>query len=240
MNKIFIIIAKKIRWLMKRFPCERIMMDSQGGGIAVMEALHDSSKIDASKNERPIWEVVVPDEPKDSDLYSGDHLVELVSFADYEWTSSANHWMRKDLEDKALLFPYLDPLIMALVENLEQCRNDKVVIQPHLYDTLDDCVLEIEELKEELATIVITKTPTGRDRWDTPEVKLPGGKKGRLRKDRYTALLMANMGARNLLRNPNVPIILAPGGFAGPRRKESGKMYEENDWYDQWARSFYQ
>ena len=49
----------------------------------------------------------------------------------------------------------------------------------------------------------MTQTSTGpnaRDRWDTPEVKLPGGKKGRLRKDRYSSLVIANMLARQLNR----------------------------------------
>ena len=38
----------------------------------------------------------------------------------------------------------------------------------------------------------MTQTSTGpnaRDRWDTPEVKLQNGKKGRLSKDRYSSLL---------------------------------------------------
>ena len=37
--------AKKIRGLMKVFPCDEIALDAQGGGIAVMEALHDKDKI---------------------------------------------------------------------------------------------------------------------------------------------------------------------------------------------------
>ena len=41
--------------------------------------------------------------------------------------------------------------------------------------------MEIEELKDELATIVMTQTSiSGRDKWDTPEIKMPNGKKGRL------------------------------------------------------------
>ena len=30
---------------MKVFPCEEIALDAQGGGIAIMEALHDKDKI---------------------------------------------------------------------------------------------------------------------------------------------------------------------------------------------------
>ena len=73
----------------------------------------------------------------------------------------------------------------------------------NIYDTLEDCVMEIEELKTELSTIVMTQTSTGaggRDRWDTPDIKTPNTKRGRLRKDRYSALVMANMVARSMKR----------------------------------------
>ena len=56
---------------------------------------------------------------------------------------------------------------------------------------------EIEELKNELSTITISETSTGKEHFDTPEKKTAGMKKGRLKKDRYSALLMANMIARN-------------------------------------------
>lgn len=58
--------------------------------------------------------------------------------------------------------------------------------------------MEIEELKNELSMIVMTQTGTGRERWDTPEVKVAAGKKRRLRKDRYSSLIMANMSARQM------------------------------------------
>ena len=45
--------AKKIRSLMKSFPCAEVALDAQGGGIAVMEALHDKDKI--PEGELPIW-----------------------------------------------------------------------------------------------------------------------------------------------------------------------------------------
>ena len=66
-----------------------------------------------------------------------------------------------------------------------------------LYDTLEDAAMEVEELKDELSTIVMSVTTAGRERWNTPEVKLGSGKKGRMRKDRYSALVIANMIARN-------------------------------------------
>ena len=50
----------------------------------------------------------------------------------------------------------------------------------------------------------MTQTATCRERWDTPEVKTGAGGKSRLRKDRYSSLLMANMSARNLTTEKNI------------------------------------
>jgi hypothetical protein len=65
-----------------------------------------------------------------------------------------------------------------------------------MHDTLEDCVMEIEELKNELSLIVISQSQSGRERWDTPDTR--SGKKNKLRKDRYSALIMANHAARLL------------------------------------------
>jgi hypothetical protein len=100
-----------------------------------------------------------------------------------------------------------------------------------LYDTLEDCLLEIEELKNELSTIIHTQTQYGRDRWDTPEIRIAGNKKGRLRKDRYSSLLMANMGARCLARNPVKTMSATEGGFAAyMQNQQPGNMYNGPAW----------
>ncbi len=223
--------AKKIRWLMQRFPCERIMLDKQGGGVAIMESLHDPDKIQAG--EVPIYEFIDDDKEKEFDTRAGLHIIEAVNFADSTWNNEANHGLRKDLEDKILLFPRFDALELA-----NATGNDKV--KGRIYETLEDCMMDIEELKEELATIVMTQTPSGRDKWDTPEIKIAGGKKGRLRKDRYSSLIMANMGARQLLRNPTIDINMPYGGFAGTDVKdEGGELFVGNQWFGDWAKDFY-
>lgn len=82
--------------------------------------------------------------------------------------------------------------------------------------------MEIQELKDELASIIHTNTTGGRDHWDTPEIKLPGNKKGRLRKDRYSALLIANeLGhvMENQLEGVKHEFV---GGYAGERRAVQG------------------
>ena len=225
--------AKKIRSLMKRFPCEKIMMDSQGGGVAVMEALGDKDKI--ASGEQPIFQIIDEDKSKETDTMEGLHIVELVNFASAEWTGEANHGMRKDMEDKILLFPYFDPVTLATAQGL-----DKIGTKAHIYDSLEDCVMEIEELKKELVTIVMTQTPSGRDKWDTPEIKLPGGKKGRMRKDRYSSLVMANMGARNILRTFSGLGEFVLGGWAEKNQSYGdGKMFHGNQKHAKWAQNFY-
>ena len=104
----------------------------------------------------------------------------------------------------------------------------------NLYDSESECVLEIEELKNELTTIVMTQTSTGpnaRDRWDTPEIKLPNGKKGKLRKDRYSALLIANMLARQISRTLQPINFDVIGNNLAEVKKTGGQMYKGPNWF---------
>lgn len=224
--------ARKIRNLMKAFPCARIGMDAQGGGIAIEEALHDPSKLE--QGEVPIWPIIDYDKPKDTDDQHGLHILELVQFAKAEWTAQANHGLRKDLEDKALLFPRFDGLSLGLAVNKDGMNIMDADLDSNIYDSLSECILEIEELKNELTTIVMTQTSTGpnaRDRWDTPELKLPNGKKGRLRKDRYSSLVIANMLARQMNRiliGPSYDIV---GGNLQTITKQDGDMYKGPEWF---------
>jgi hypothetical protein len=88
-------------------PAERIAIDAQGGGVAVMEALAGPGQ--PAPGERPLLPVIDPDDPKDTDDLPGDHIIEVVQFAKADWVRDANHGMRKDFEDRALLFPEFDP-----------------------------------------------------------------------------------------------------------------------------------
>jgi hypothetical protein len=197
--------ARKIRDLMRLFPCIHIAMDAQGGGIAVMESLHDKDKL--AHGEMPIWPTIDRDKPKPSDNERGLHILEMCQFAKYEWLSEANHGLRKDFEDKVLLFPAFDSVSLGI-------SNAEDAIKGRIYDTLENCVMEIEQLKDELSMIQMSQTPNGRDRWDTPEVIIGAGKKSKMRKDRYSALLMANMAGRVLSKIPEQREYEFYGGFA--------------------------
>ena len=223
--------ARKIRDLMKIFPCEEIAMDAQGGGIAVMEALHDPDKIQAG--EIALGPTIDENKEKDTDGNPGLHIVEMVQFAKADWVVESNHGMRKDFEDKVLLFPYFDSATLGLA-----IADDK--LKSRLYDTLEDCVMEVEELKDELAMIIMSQTPAGRDKWDTPEIKLATGKKGNLRKDRYSALLMANMSASTLQRSPPPLNYKSMGGFAGGNIHDvDGPTYVGPAWFTEGMKDVY-
>tara|TARA_B110000211_G_scaffold16690_1_gene17433 strand:- start:276 stop:2252 length:1977 start_codon:yes stop_codon:yes gene_type:complete len=216
--------ARKIRDLMKIFPCIHIAMDAQGGGVAVMESLHDKDKI--KEGEIAIWPVIDDNKEKDTDGERGLHILEMCQFAKYDWLAEANHGLRKDFEDKALLFPAFDSLTLTISEHED---NNKV----RMFDTLEECVLDIEELKDELAMIQMTQTTSGRDRWDTPQVVVGTGRKSKMRKDRYSSLLMANMAARVLQRTPTQAEYQFYGGFAtgGHKKKSDEKMYNGPSWF---------
>lgn len=228
--------ARKIRDLMKKFQCVHIAMDAQGGGIAVMEALHDDDKI--KPGELPIWPVIDRDKPADTDGERGLHILEMCQFARYEWLSEANHGMKKDLEDKVLLFPYFDGASVGF-----SIADDK--LKGRKYETLEDCILDIEELKNEMSIIEISQSPSGRDKWDTPETIVGAGKKVRSRKDRYSALLMANMAARIIQRTPDPVDYEFYGGFAQSRsprierKKSNNELFNGPAWFTDQMKNVY-
>ena len=216
---------RKIRDLMKLFPCVHIAMDAQGGGIAIMESLHDKDKI--QENEHPIWPVIDEDKPKDTDDQRGLHILEMCQFAKYEWLSGANHGLRKDFEDKVIIFPRFDSITLGL-------SNAEDGLKGRIFDTLEQCVMEVEDLKDELTMIQMTQTASGRDKWDTPESIVGTGKKGKQRKDRYSALIMANMAARTLSRLPEPATYEFYGGFAtiSDTKKEKNKdLFNGPNWF---------
>ena len=222
--------ARKIRDLMKIFPCEEIALDAQGGGIAIIEALHDKDKI--QEGELPIWPTVDEKKEKDTDGEIGLHIVEMIQFAKSDWVSEANHGLRKDFEDSVVLFPYFDAATIGLAISDDKLKN-------RLYDTLEDCVMEIEELKDELSMIIMSQTVSGRDKWDTPEIKLPGGRKDRLRKDRYSALIMANMSARKIHRTPKPRDYSPVGGWAEKVVGSGGESFIGPAWFTEGMKDVY-
>ena len=229
--------VRKIRDLMQVFPCVKIGIDSQGGGYAIAEGLRDPDKMDPQLNEVAILPII-EDKAKDTDRLPGLHILEYINFASAEWTSQANHGLRKDMEDRFLLFPRFDQLTLGMVTKQDETRFKKLKDQIgdsaalKLYDTLEDVIMDIEDLKTELSTIMVTRTASGREKFDTPEIKLGTGKKGRMRKDRYSALVIANMIARTMHREIPNPSYAVIGRVANAMesKKDENKMYYGQEW----------
>lgn len=225
--------ARKIRELRKLFPCDNIVIDKLGGGVAIMEAIN-TDKLLQDYNGEMLWPTIDDEKPKDTDDFAGSHIIHEINFADYNWTHAANHNMKMDFEHRTLVFPAFDGVSFGLAE-MEDMENEA---KGKKIDSLENCIEEIEELKYELTTIIHTATPSGREKWDTPETKDPlTQKKGRTRKDRYSALLMANAVAREI--NPNVSgktnFKFSEGGFAGnlmKKKDKSEKLYEAPAWFN--------
>lgn len=182
--------CSRIREIVRLFNPVRIEMDSQGGGYAVAEMLRNKKLLDTDKGDFPIYEVVDFNEPKSTDGETdGRHILHLVKQSS-EFNQDANIALHKSLETRTLLFPAFDSVKMYSA--LEAEKSMGIV-----FDTYEENVFNIEELKNELCTIHMSETATGRERFDTPQVVTPGAvegrqRKGRLRKDRYTALLLSH------------------------------------------------
>lgn len=210
---------RKIRELIKVFPTDHIGIDYQGGGISLIEALHSNANL--KQGDEPIWPIIKEGDPQPTDEYPGPHIIYPVQFANAKWTSEANNGLRKDLEDKKLIFPAFDAV--SIIE-----LGDST-------DTLEEVMLEVEEIKNELIMIVMTVSPGGTERWDTPEIKT-NGKRGRQKKDRYSSLLIANAIARDLEKVKSIPIGASVGGFTNSRNIGDGEgrapaWYKSQDYY---------
>jgi hypothetical protein len=202
-NDYYRYIARKIRGLMRIFNVEHIIMDKHGGGTAIAEAL--ASKDTCEGSEHPVYQIIDPDEPKPDDAETGLHILQLL-VPSQEINSEANHGMKKDLEDRILLFPRFDTIEIEKAIVMDKVNNIK-------FDTYEELVDEMEQLKTEMTTIVVTPSATlGKETFDVPRIKTNSSPKGHLRKDRYSALLYANYYARNKGKDEAMKIDYKPTG----------------------------
>lgn len=216
--------CSKIRDLVRAFEPIRIEMDSQGGGYAISELLRNEKLLDVKRGDFPIYEIIEKDVIKDTDGKMGRHILHLVQQSS-DFNQVSNMAMHKGFETKRLLFPAYDSVQIeaALIAERE------AGIQ---FDTYEDAANEIEELKSEICTIQKSETPSGKERFDTPSVvtgaSIEGRQlKGRLRKDRYTALLLAYRFIHDTEVSfvPGVDYNDVPGNFKRVSKKANGPLY---------------
>ncbi len=192
-NEYYSFCGRKIKQLVKDFRITRIEIDAGGGGTAVGGCLMNQDLL--QEGDIPIYEIKNVNTPNPTDTEPGMHILHYVK-ATTEWNSQANHQMKADLENKRLLFPKFDVMSIDIAQ-----AEDK--IEGMHFDNMEDNTLNVEELKNELTNIIISATVTGKERFDVPQKResIPdsGRKKiTRLRKDRFSALLMVNFYANDL------------------------------------------
>jgi hypothetical protein len=233
-------IVRKIRDLMKVFPCERIAIDTQGGGYTIIENLHNALYLEPG--ESPIWSIAGKRAEQDIDQ-TGLKLIEGITLGDANWVRDANYNMRRDMESLTLLFPQFDAATIELsivqdsmrAASFEKANPGKKI---EIFDSLEDVVQEIEDLKDELTSIIHTRTGTGiysREKWVVPgSAAQASGNNETNKKDRYSALLMANEVARRL-RSENLykKEYIAMGGLISEVRKKrvGGPLYSGPEWF---------
>lgn len=175
-----------VRNLVRRFNPVMIGLDTGGGGLAFKEALKDKSKFIDSND---VFILDMDDE--NSHELSGDTILKMIEFSHYQWRREAHYGIKTDINNGILLFPRYD-LAEGAVKSFENLAMGR------FYDTLEDANYEIEQCKQECVRIKAEQTPSGLEKWDVPNVMTAGanGEKVKLKKDRFTSLMIANWVAR--------------------------------------------
>lgn len=235
LNNFYAFAAKKISELCRQFNVVGFGMDGDGGGRTVRDELR-------TNKEYPVYELIDPKDPKSTDIMQGPHILEIINFQDYEWVSNANHNLKRDIADKNLLFPHYDSYAIAAQAELTggfkkmeelgiKFSDEDATVTEDSFEYLYD---EIEAMKQELTMIVRTQTPNGREKWGLPTTKEANMPKGRLKKDRYSAVLIANAIANELIKTKdNVkqePSIYGMLASNMPQlNRKGGEMYMGNN-----------
>lgn len=179
-------VITHLRHLLRRFNIQLMVMDTGGGGLSMKELLRDKDKLlDESDH------LIFDREDENCRGLKGRHILQMIEFSSYEWRTTSHWGLRQDLLDMKILFPEYN-----IPEVVESSLND--IKAGRFIDTLEDCYQEIEQCKVETTMIKHSQTPIGQEKWDVPELVGIGAdnKKKRLKKDRFTSLLLSNWGCR--------------------------------------------
>lgn len=179
--------TRKVRELLRRFNIVRIAMDAGGGGTNVEDLLQDPKHLEPG--ELQVWRWDDPDHK----MFRGLHILEMVNFTS-SWIRDANYGLASDIEHRRLLFPY-------------KTKDNASEEQEEIWE-------EHEEQLKEICHIVVTSTKTGVEHFDLPDSAQGSTLKVVQRKDRYSALLLADHAARNLHVEERKVIRPSTGGWA--------------------------
>lgn len=228
--------AKKIFEIMRRFPTiEYIAMDKGGGGDAVSEWLCKTQE--GIKPHELIWPIKEQLEKKSDMAQPGRKILELVNFKG--WVNMAAYNLEAAIDRHDLLFPYRGD-DNAVQQQYQEHFKEK--ISDHTIEMLardlwgvDDWEAKqydmhasvgafgnIGECVDETCAIAKTVTPNGTEQFELPRLTdQPEGLDMR-RRDRFSALLLANYAARTYLSQNRV--VKSGGSSRSVRSSKSRSM----------------
>jgi len=180
-NEPFTKNARHMLELMEKFNIVRVGMDLGGGGLAVEDFLQDPQMLDGRS---PIYRF-----DEDNKSRPGKYILNMINF-ETRWIEDANFQLQKNIEDREILFP-------------SQTLSGKKYKGENI-DVMEEIHNEIEACKKELAQISVTQTITGKRHFDIQPSLEDKKRKIKPRKDRYSALLIANFIAHEMAdyKNP--------------------------------------
>jgi len=196
-NKPYSFAAEKIRKLTRAFDTKGIAIDQGGGGLAIEELLNKSDVMHGGDKKLYRFD----DETFESN--NGLKILHMFNF-NSNWIDDANVLLQKNLEDRVIMFPY------------PQIRD--------FSDEEDDAQYEISQMKQELVSIEVTHTRTGKKHYDLAPPNISKDSSGTIKhKDRYSALLLANYLASrsNVITNDN--------------KQEIKEMYRKSSMLGNWV-----
>lgn len=217
----FGVSAQKIREIVKRFNVSYIAMDAGGGGESIREWL--CKKADDVKPEDFIW--VIPDQMEkytNSMLgmsAPGRRILEMVEFSS-NWISTSAHGTASDIEQCNILFPYKadenivydqymrhfalqsisdkeKDLLQQDIWGLDEWDAERMTKQyAQKFISCMGVMQQIDECINETCAITRSVSPKGNESFDLPKLsEQPEGLDMR-RRDRWSALILANYAAK--------------------------------------------
>ena len=191
-------MAQTIEDLCSAFNVTHIYMDAQGGGMAIADILAENPTNHAAGP-------LLDPEDEVAQLKSGRKILKLCNFSS-DFISESNFSALRLLEHRELLFP-------TLPQNKE------------IDSRAEESWQTIRDMKNQMQSIELTETPTGKHHFDVPK----GGGHGKQKKDLYTAFMLSARCIYDLLWTEGIPEdIMHHGGVVRNRQRDpDGKAVED-------------
>jgi hypothetical protein len=153
----------------------RIHMDNGGGGLTIKDLLAEEfAWFDAEEGRWRSDPAIIDMDDEDQQYLTGERILKMQVFS-AQSINTMNYDLRADLEKNRVIMP-----------SQPQTEEDEGMVFRDIFD-------EIEKMVSETMTIVPTPMKSGFLHFDTPKQKM--------KKDRYSAFLLACQGARELQKD---------------------------------------